>query len=448
MKLSDHNREEMLNLSLFCKQNPISRDVDGIRPILKIIDEYAGDLRPQEVFDGKSYVNYSHDQVIRILSKQGLEFKNVLNLRRIETPKVSYSLDFTYLTESPVNFWFELVVPFSYYHQNQFWECRISSLLSLIRGLATTVCPSYGYCHPTGDLSLATDPHRDNPIAPLQVYEMYWLNIYGPELIEMVGKERILSTPAAQIDELICDHGIVLFLISTTPFDYISYESRKAQALALTHLRRDLKYEDVLAQLLDRSTTLAPAQRDWDPDIADLLELILNNNVSLGDRQIEIKKFNQYRPPEISEWLPVNNTYLSDLNDVGEAIETYEFYAEKLVALLHKSIPEISENQPESLPAIDYHFWSYNYPARLKREVIESDLVSAIGGYIGDLLVRRLNGRWVPRQNLYEAQVVLGERAWLPFLRAKHYMQTQQSAIDFSLTQFYHVARRFTIKLG
>jgi len=58
------------------------------------------------------------------------------------------------------------------------------------------------------------------------------------------------------------------------------------------------------------------------------------------------------------------------------------------------------------------------------------------------VLVDTLGGRWVPRQNLDEAYVALGDRAWLPFLRARHFLQTQQSVLDYSLTKLYREAER------
>lgn len=53
------------------------------------------------------------------------------------------------------------------------------------------------------------------------------------------------------------------------------------------------------------------------------------------------------------------------------------------------------------------------------------------------MVARNLGGRWVPRRNIDEAQVVVGDRPWLPFLRARRHMQSKQSALDYSLTKFY-----------
>lgn len=58
--------------------------------------------------------------------------------------------------------------------------------------------------------------------------------------------------------------------------------------------------------------------------------------------------------------------------------------------------------------------------------------------------MERLGGRWVPRQQLDESYVALGDRAWLPFLRARHYLQAQQSVLDYSMSQLLREAERTT----
>jgi hypothetical protein len=68
--------------------------------------------------------------------------------------------------------------------------------------------------------------------------------------------------------------------------------------------------------------------------------------------------------------------------------------------------------------------------------------VSAIGAYLGEVLVRHLGGRWIPRQKLDETQVLVGDRVWFPFVRAHRYMRSCQALLDYSLTQLYRVAAR------
>jgi hypothetical protein len=76
-------------------------------------------------------------------------------------------------------------------------------------------------------------------------------------------------------------------------------------------------------------------------------------------------------------------------------------------------------------------------------------MIFSICFYVGsgrrpwNVLVRRLGGTWVLRQKVEESQVRVGKRVWLPFLRARRYMQSRQSLLDYSLTQFFHEAERY-----
>ena len=42
-----------------------------------------------------------------------------------------------------------------------------------------------------------------------------------------------------------------------------------------------------------------------------------------------------------------------------------------------------------------------------------------------------------------ESQVCVGKRIWLPFLRARRYMQSRESLLEYSLTHFFHEAERY-----
>jgi hypothetical protein len=100
------------------------------------------------------------------------------------------------------------------------------------------------------------------------------------------------------------------------------------------------------------------------------------------------------------------------------------------------------DETPESLTELDFYFWRENFPGRYTRELIDGHTAPALGAYLGGMLVRQLGGTWVPRQKLEESQVRIGKRVWLPFLRARRYMQSRQSLLDYSLTQFFREAER------
>jgi hypothetical protein len=130
------------------------------------------------------------------------------------------------------------------------------------------------------------------------------------------------------------------------------------------------------------------------------------------------------------------------VTDPKAACEHYSLLAEYLVALLHSKVPSVFEQTPESLTDVDFQFWHENFPEVFERHNIDQRAVPAVGGYLGEVLVRRLGGQWLPRKKLEEAQVRVGNRVWLPFVRAHRYMRSRQSLLDSSLTQLYRVAER------
>jgi hypothetical protein len=277
----------------------------------------------------------------------------------------------------------------------------------------------------------------DGPLQKLD--EIYWLNVFGPSLVEGLGRARVLATPAAHLEEL--PNGSVLFLTRPTPGDFASDEARVAQAKALVHLRPHLSYDAVLAKLRQRSERFAHVERDWDTDIAPFLERTLEH-FYVNELNPRIAEYNKLRPPPPSEWLPLASAPPPDVDGVEQAVDHYEgLLAEKLAALLHQDVPEVMDGKPESLPAVDAYLWHRDF-AGYERDKVDGILVPALGAYLGKVLVQHLGGRWVPRRNLDEAQVIVGDRAWLPFLRARHHLQSQQSAFTHSLTQIYRVAAR------
>jgi hypothetical protein len=99
------------------------------------------------------------------------------------------------------------------------------------------------------------------------------------------------------------------------------------------------------------------------------------------------------------------------------------------------------DRSPESLPRIDWNAWRKAWGSQFSPKQRDR-AIPALGAYLGMLLVYGLGGKWMPRRNLDEAAVVVGDRAWLPFLRARHYLQYRDAPLDFSLTQLFREARR------
>jgi hypothetical protein len=123
-------------------------------------------------------------------------------------------------------------------------------------------------------------------------------------------------------------------------------------------------------------------------------------------------------------------------------VRRYGFEAEKLIAMVHDRVPQTLSKSIESLPGLDAHFYRLNEPRRLSRQQIDNELIPMVGSYLGSLFVKHLRGKWVPRQSLDESYVVAADYACFPFRRAKHYFQSKQSVLDYSLTQCYREMER------
>jgi hypothetical protein len=250
----------------------------------------------------------------------------------------------------------------------------------------------------------------------------------------------VLSTPAAHLEEL--PHGGVILLTRPTPADFDSEDGRVAQARALVHLRPEESFDIVLARLRERSAAFVPVERKWDPDIEELLDCALQV-FQRKDRRRETARFNAYRPPPVSEWMPLQQAPGSDVEDVEAALAEYSADAEGVVAIWYKEVPELWDGGPDSITPLDKHLWQFRYGTWPNREALEKRLLPCVGAYLGEVMVNHLGGRWVPRKNLDEAYVVLGDRAWLPFLRARHGFGDRQAVLDYSLTKFYREAERY-----
>lgn len=429
----------MFVCSIFCEPNPLAEGFQRVADLLELIQRSGDTPQFDQVRVGKETSAYSLEAVKHLMPRKQSKGTLTLKLTHSDTPEMVLSVTFMNVGEPP-GLWLLFMIPLDYFAAPSQAEQRSTAFVGLIRSITSAFPPLYGYGHSQDDVSLGDDPVRTDPFAPKRVYEVYWLNIYGSEMVTEIGRERLISTPAAQIEDL-PDGGSIL-LTRPTPTDYLSDAARVAQAQAFAHLRPDVTFEAALARLRARSAILKPVDRDWDPDIKDILALTLTN-VAFADRQKETLRLNTYRPPPVSEYLPEDQIRDTDVGAPDKIVQSYEaLHAEQLTMLLHDAVPEVMQATPESLPKIDFYFWRHRYPERFDRQHIDTKLIPAIGAYLGMILVQRLGGRWIPRNNLDEAQVQIGDTAWLPFLRARHYMQTHQSILDHSLTQFYRVAAR------
>ena len=439
LKFHDLNPEDRLWLSFegtFDPRAPLERELE---PFFQALEACAGGWMP-EVIRGKRYRKYSRAAVWQALEERRGEKSTAIGLFRTKVPALDMSL---WLSFSPLTPMLDIglaLQPLSF-----FTEERSRDFVDMVRAWASRYPVTHAKANSLAENQLADSPNYGRDDETLyrdgfdRIYEACWLNVFGPKLVDTVGRERMLSTPAHRVEAL--PNGSILVVTWPTAADFAREEARQAQARAFVHLRPDLDFETVLRTLRERSATLAPVEPRFRPDIAPLLARVVDD-AAISERQRKVAEFNAWQPPEPEEWLPADAALPSDVTDPQAACEHYSLLAEHLVALLHTQVPSIFKETPESLTDVDYQFWHEEFPRVFERRDIDEHAVPAVGAYLGQVLVRHLGGQWIPRKKLEEAQVRVGNRVWLPFLRAHRYMRTCQSLLDFSLTQLYRKAER------
>jgi hypothetical protein len=438
LSVHDLKAEDSLELIFEGTFDPQAARESELEPLLHVLEKYAGKWMP-DVVGGKRQRKYARAALWKALEERSDERHTFCGLYRTQWPALDMLLGLD-LPPLPPRLDITIEVkPLSFFLEVE--RCR--QFVEMVRAWASRYPVTHAAAHSMADKALTDFPcfGRDKETWSRdgfdKVYEVFWLNVFGPKLVEAVGRERMLSTPAWRVEEL--PNGCVLLVTWPTAADFASNEAREAQARAHVHLRPDLDYNTVLRTLRERSAMLAPVEPHFHPDVAPLLSRVVDRAAS-HQRQRRIAELNAWQPPEPEEWLPAHAALPPDVGDPDRAREHYATLAEHLVALLHADVPSVLDATPESLTDADFYFWREEFPTSRLREAIDAHAVPAIGAYLGEVLVRHLGGRWIPRQKLMEAQVLVGHRVWLPFLRAHRYMSSRQALLDCSLTQLYRVA--------
>jgi hypothetical protein len=434
----DLKPEDSLQLTFEGAFDPRVARESELEPFLQMLEEYANGWMP-DIVNGKRQRKYSRTSFWKALEERRDGNSTGLGLYRTQWPALDMALWLTFPPRSPELHISVEVKPLSFFSEAQ----RCLHFVEMVRAWASRYPVSHANAHSTDDTQFTDSPRfgREKEVWYRdgfdKVYEVFWLNVFGPRLVQSIGRERVLSTPAWRVEEL--PNGCVLLVTRPTPTDFACDEARLAQARAHCHLRPDLDFSTLLRTLRERSSMLAPVQPRFHPDLAPLLSRVVDASAS-HERQRKIAELNAWQPPEPQEWLPSHSALPPDVDNLERSYQHYSYLAELLVALLHSQVPSVFDATPESLTDVDSYFWREEFPTSRLPEAIEAHAVPAIGAYLGQVLVRNLGGRWLPRNNLMESQVLVGHRVWFPFLRAHHYMRSQQSLLDFSLTHLYLVA--------
>ena len=440
MSSDEWNKPDSFILNLFSSTLLMAHGFEGLEEVLGAIESLDAELRPDQIRHTRRKRKYSRQVLREHLHESYIGDVFDVMLARSKPPSAILTLassEYETGIRSVVKLW---VIPFDFFREPGRAEKRAEHIISFVRALAAHLPLSHGLGHSFTDFHLSSDPIAADILAPPRIQEAFWLNVYGPQLVEQVGRQRMLSTPAFHLEEL--PGGAVLWLTRPTPVDFASEEARLAQARALVHLRPELSLDSTLDALHKRSLEFTPIPMEFDPLVADIVRLEVDFQGLLGGRRALVERFNRYHPPPVSEWIPASQAPAPDVDDVKAAVDTYHgLYAEQLIALFHEEEPLVLKDSVDALPHMDFRLWHYGWPGKVDAEQREI-LVRALGGWLGRFLVYFLGGRWVPRKNVEEAAVIVGDRAWLPFLRARHALQGPEAPLDSSCSQFFRVAQQ------
>ncbi|MFE8595753.1 hypothetical protein [Archangium violaceum] len=440
LSVRDLKPEDTLRLTFKGTINPQAAIESELTPFLQALEEYAGGWMPN-VVEGKRRRKYSHAAIWKALEEERHERGTLIGLYRTKWPALDMTLRLWFPPLPP-----ELDLTSSMKPLHFFTEAeRCQQFVEMVHAWASRYPVSHAWAHSSDDWILSGAPRfgRDEKTSRRdgfnKIYEVWWLNVFGPELVESVGRERMLSTPAHRVEEL--PNGSILLVTWPTAADFASDAARLAQARAHAHLRPDLDFDTLLHGLRERSAALAPVQPHFHPDVAPLFSRVVDH-VSSHERPRLTTELNAWQLPERRQWLPSSAALPQDVAEPQRVLERYSLLAEHLVAMLHIEVPSVRQATPESLTDIDFFFWREDLPDTRSREGLDKLAVPAVGAYLGQVLVHHLDGQWIPRDKLMENQVLVGERVWLPFIRAWHYLRSRQSLLDFSLTQAFREAER------
>ncbi|MFY2562221.1 hypothetical protein ACN469_31800 [Corallococcus terminator] len=358
----------------FDHQAELERELE---PFLEALESGAGEWMP-DIVKGKRRQSYSRAALWKALREERGERSTSVGLYRKKWPVLDMSLRLRFPPLHPsLQVWID-VHPLALFAEKA--GCR--SFIEMVRAWAIHYPTPYASAHSMADRELAGFPHFDREAEVSRrdgfdkVYAVCWLNVFGPKLVETVGRERMLSTPAYLVEEL--PNGSVLLVLRPTAADFDSEESRVAQARAHVHLRPDLDFDTVLRTLRERSAAFVPVEPRFHPDLAPLLAR-LPDEFGISERQRKIAELNAFRPPDPEEWLPV--ALPSDVENPERVLTSYGDLSEGLVAVLHTKVPSIMDATPESLTDLDFYFWQESFPERYERQLIDGHTTPALGAY-------------------------------------------------------------------
>jgi hypothetical protein len=193
--------------------------------ILSTLARYGGKISPEFVDFGKGWKSLSQ------IDDDGLKdiwirSNNLLFFRKKKYQcQLALMLDGLIPRAKPVTLWIDddwFSIPE-----------QIQIFIAISKGLYEIIQPEYGFIHKTSDrIKRATfhHPKFGNTVLPINLQKgipgIYWANFFSTQLIELIGKERLLSASWYK-QEILPDGGLFAITGSSPIEDYPSLDIQR-----------------------------------------------------------------------------------------------------------------------------------------------------------------------------------------------------------------------------
>ncbi|HYO66925.1 MAG TPA: hypothetical protein VEU33_12650, partial [Archangium sp.] len=197
LSVHDLQPEDLLRLefdTVFDQQAALEGQLE---PFVQALEDYSDGWMP-DVVEGKRRRKYSRAAVWKSLEEERGQRISGLGLYRTTWPALDMSLSLWFPPLPPKLGIFIDVKPLSFFAEAE--RCR--KFVEMVHAWACRYPVSHAWAHSTDDRALAGAPNFGRDDETLfrdgfdKIYMVCWLNVFGPKLVETVGRERMLSTPA------------------------------------------------------------------------------------------------------------------------------------------------------------------------------------------------------------------------------------------------------------
>ncbi|HEX8703443.1 MAG TPA: hypothetical protein VF815_31695, partial [Myxococcaceae bacterium] len=191
LKLRETRPDDELDFrfeAAFNPQAPLERELE---PFLQALETFAGDWMP-DVVEGKRRRKYSRAAFWKALEEERDENWTTIGLYRTKAPALDMTFKLWFRRDEPELSISVVLRPLSFFAE----EKRSRHFVEMVRAWASHYPVTYAKAHSEADAQLAGAPNYGRDDETLyrdwfdKIYEVCWLNVFGPKLVKTVGRER------------------------------------------------------------------------------------------------------------------------------------------------------------------------------------------------------------------------------------------------------------------